>query len=183
MRKLILIAALSCLGSSALAQSAKPRIVHLNPAKPDWGDPILIPAASTMRVVKLTYDGIHSAVFRGRFTLSGNYLIEGFGEDTFVTFWPDKKTLAVLPYWQYFGGPKELYISNGSAFAEAVVPKDKLRMLKAETLAAICGRVTIIADDYGTSIECDSADFSARFVSVVKPAVTLAAKFESQNEC
>ena len=185
MRTLILIAAaLSCLGSSALAQSAKPRVIYMHPADatPE-SEALLIPAASTMHMVSAARDGISGAVFRGGFTVSGNYLIEGQGEETSVIFWPDKKSRAVLPYWRHRGGPEELYITNGWAFAQAVVPRDRLQKLQAQTLTAVRGRVTMRADDYETSIECDTASFSARFVSIVKPPMTLAAKFESSESC
>jgi hypothetical protein len=186
MRTIVLIAAaLACLGSSALAQkSAKPRVVYMHPADatPE-SEALLIPAANTMRLVQSARDGMSMATFRGRFTLSGRYLIEGQAEETSVIFWPDRKSLATLPYWRQRGGPEEMYITNGWAFAQAVAPKDRLQKLQAQTLSGIRGRVTIIADDYETSIECDDADFFARFVSVVKPPLTLASKFESQDDC
>ncbi|MFL5237147.1 MAG: hypothetical protein ACJ8EL_06010 [Rhizomicrobium sp.] len=43
--------------------------------------------------------------------------------------------------------------------------------------------MTIIADDYKTTIECDAANFSARFVSVVKPPIRVAAAPTSEEGC
>jgi len=183
LRKLVAIfATLCCMSGVTLAQSAKPGVFPLYPGDPD-AEAIVIPAGSPVSFDSFPPDELSNAVFRGRFTLSGIYELEAHGDDAFVTIWPDKKSRNALPYWRERGGPDEIYISNAWAFAQAVVPKDKLQNLKSEKLPSVHGHVTIIADQYETSIECDVASFSARFVSVVKPSVRIAAKPKSEAEC
>jgi hypothetical protein len=183
MRKLVAIfAALSFVSAPALAQSAKPQILLLHPDAEDT-EAIVIPAGSPLRLGSFPRDFESNAAFRGRFTLSGTYELSGYGKDASATLWPDKKSRDALPYWRVHGGPNEIYISNAWAFAQAVVAKAKLQKLKAQTDSSVRGQVTIIADDYQTSIECDVASFSARFVSVVKPDVRIAAVPTSEGGC
>ena len=116
-------------------------------------------------------------------TLSAAYEAGGYGDDAFVTLWPDKKSRAALPYWRLRGGPDELELTNDWDFVKAVVPKDKLALLKSGKLETVRGHVTIVADDYRTSIECDVASFSVRFVSVVGKPVQIAAIPASEEGC
>ena len=184
MRLVAIFAALCCMSTLTLAQSAKPRVILLHPgAHSADTEAIVIPAGSPMRLVSFPRDFESNAAFRGHFTLSGDYELSGYGDDAVTTLWPDRRSRSVLPYWRDRGGPHEIYISNAWAFAQAVVPKNKLQTMKANKLPSVRGHVTIIADDYKTSIECDVASFSARFVSVVKPAVRIAANPKSEEGC
>jgi hypothetical protein len=168
MRKLLILAALACVGASALAQQVTPAIIPLYPdADPSDSEGIVIPTGSPLNLVSFTRDEI-KVKFNGRFELTGTYEIENSGEDTFVTIWPDQRSKDSLPYWHDRGGPDEIYISNGSEFARAVASAEELAKLTAGRQPLIRGQVTIIADQYETGIECDAANFSARFVSVVK---------------
>lgn len=170
MRKLLTIfAALACIGAVAPAQQhVTPAVIPLNPdSDPPDTEGIVVPTGSPVQLASFARDEIN-AKFNGRFELSGTYEIENYGEDTFVTIWPDQKSKDRLPYWHDRGGPDELYISNGREFAQAVASKDELAKLEAGRQPLIRGQVTIIADEYETGIECDAANFSARFVSVVK---------------
>jgi len=187
MRKLVTIFSALCFMSTlALAQSGRPQIflLHLgdDDADPD-SEAIVVPAASPVRMASFPRGPESNAAFRGRFTLTGNYELSGSGEDAYITFWPDEKSRTALPYWRLRGGPKTIYLSNGWAFAQAVVPKAELQKLKADTDFAVRGQVTIVADDYQTSIECDVASFSARFVSVVEAPVRIAAIPQSEEGC
>jgi hypothetical protein len=182
MQKLVaIIAALCCIGATTAVQgAAKPRVVYIHPGPHTEGSTaIVIPAGSTLKIAKLPSNGAAEVSFRGRVTLSGVYNIDG--EET-ISFWPDQKSREILPHWDDRGIPDEIFISNGSAFTEAVVPKDKLHRLAAGKLDSVRGRVTIIADNYETSIECDVVYASVRFVSVVK-AVEIASIPESQETC
>ena len=184
MRTLVtIVAALCCISTSALAQGGKPRTVFIFPG-PHTADStaIVIPAGSHMRVASLPRNYDVEVAFRGRFTLSGLYKVEGYGKDTALTFWPDRKTRNMLPHWRGRDVPEDMDISAAWAFARAVVPKDKLQRLKSGKLKSVTGRVTIVADDYQTSIECDTVSASARFVSVVN-SVQIAANPTSFEEC
>jgi hypothetical protein len=169
MRELFaIVAALACMSAPALAQQqATPAVILLNPdSDPPDTEGIVIPTGSPLHLASFSRDEI-SVKFNGRFELSGTYEIEASDEDPFVTIWPDQKSKDRLPYWHDRGGPDELYISNGWAFAEAVASKEELAKFKAGRQPLIRGQVTMIADEYETGIECDAANFSARFVSVV----------------
>jgi len=187
MRKLVTIfSALCCMSTLALAQGGKPQVVLLHlgddPADPD-SEAIVVPAASPIRLASFPRDHESNAAFRGRFTLTGSYELNGSGENAYITLWPDEKSRAALPFWRVRGGPNTIYLSNGWAFALAVVPKAELHKLKADTDFVVRGHVTIIADDYRASIDCDLASFSARFVSVVEAPVRIAAIPQSEGGC
>jgi hypothetical protein len=185
LRTLVAIfAALCCLGSLALAQTPKPRVVDIRSAKSsaDIGT-IVIPAQSALRLVSsLSPNDDIQAAFRGRFTLSGFYKVEGYGDDSSLIMWPDKKSREMLPHWQDRDVPEEMDISNAWAFSRAVVPKDKLQKLKSGKISSVRGHVTIIADQYETSIDCDVVSVSARFVSVVKK-MQLTANPQEKEAC
>ena len=183
MRRLVaLFAMLSVIAIPGLAQSSKQRVVELYPGV-EYGTAIVIPAGSKLEMLPFKSDMGPLAEFRGQFTLSGTYLVDSYDPDTSATFFPDKKSRNSLPYWRDRSRPTEIYINNGMAFADAVLPQDKLRMVKAGTLPAVRGRVTIIAEDFSTSIECDAASYSARFVMVVRPDRQIAAIPSEDEGC
>lgn len=184
MRTLVtILAAICCVCAPALAQGVTPAVIPLYPgAVPPDSEGIVIPSGSPLTLASFPRDGSATAKFSGRFELSGTYELEGYGEDAFLTIWPDRASLDKLPYWNDRGGPERIYVSNAWAFAEAVVARDDLQKLKAETSPSISGRVTIVADQYETSIECDVAHFSARFVSLVN-TLQVAAAPGSEGEC
>ena len=187
MRKLVAILGAFCLAAApalATAQTPAPTVILLHPGlDPPASEAIVIPAGSPVKLVAFPRDHESTAKFSGRFELTGTYQVEGYGEDALVTLWPDKASLARLPYWNDRGGAEELYLANGWAFAEAVVARGELKKLKAETVESVSGRATIIADDYETSIECDVAHFSARFVSLVNTLEVAGAEPGSEGEC
>jgi hypothetical protein len=180
-----ILAALSCAGTAAFAQSAKPRTVYVQVAYGS-GNPyrhaLVIPAGSPLRLARAREDDIQAS-FLGRVTLSGAYRIDGRGEDVALSFWPDRQSRGRLPHWKDREVPEEMSIANVAAFARAVVPKAQLAKLNAGTLQSVSGRVTIVADGYETSISCDVTSASVRFVSVVKPPVQIAAIDHEEAEC
>jgi hypothetical protein len=170
--------------AGALATDARPQIVLLRPnAHPQDNEAMILPAGSPMRLVSFPRDFYSTAAFRGQFTLSGKYEIGADSDNTVATVWPDEQSRKLLPYWRLHGGPRGIDVSNAEAFAEAVIPREMLQKLKAGKMPSVRGRVTIVADDYKSTIECDAANFSARFVSVVKPPVRVAAKPTSEEGC
>jgi hypothetical protein len=183
LRALILIGS-CCVGAVAMAGSTKPLVTLLHPgAHPPDTEAMILPAGSPMHLASFPRDFESNAKFHGRFTLSGAYKVQRYGEETSATIKPDKTSLKLLPYWRDHGGPDEVNISNAEAFAEAVLSPAELQALKAKKGRSPHGRITIIADDYSTSIECDVASFEARFISVVIPAVRIAANPTSEEGC
>jgi hypothetical protein len=166
MRQLVMImAALCASGAAAMDQGAQPRVVLMFPEQSD-GPAILMPPGTPLAVT-FPDDPDHNARFTGRLTLTGTYELRGYGEEAWVTLRPDRQSLASLPQWRerWEGPPKELYVGNGWDFAQAVVPKAELEKLKSED-HVVRGRVTMIVEDYETSVECDRAHYSARFVAI-----------------
>ena len=183
MPKLVALFAMAgAIATSGLAQSTKQRIVELQPGV-EYTSAIVIPAGSRLELAKLGSESGTMAEFRGQFTLSGTYLVDTYDDETSVMFWPDKKSRNSLPYWRGRERPSEIYLSNSTAFADAVLPPAELRMVKAGTLSGVRGRVTIVAEAFSTSIECDAASYSARFVMVVKPARQIAAIPSEDEGC
>jgi hypothetical protein len=178
-----LVAALCCISGPAVAQAGKPEFIPLSPGVPDLSEGIMIPAGSPLRLKSFVHDSSQiNAAFSGRFELAGAYEVQGYGENAFAILWPDRKSRDSLPYWHERGGPDEIYISNGWDFARAVVEPGELEKLESEAASSVRGHATIIADGYETGIECDAANFSARFVSVVSTVKT-AGEPGSAGEC
>lgn len=167
-----------------MAENTKPLVTLLHPgAHPPDTEAMIVPAGSPMKLASFPRDFESNAKFHGRFTISGAYKVERYGDETTAAIKPDKTSLKLLPYWREHGGPHEINISNADAFAEAVLSPAELQMLKAKKGRSPHGRITIVADDYSTSIECDVASFEAHFVSVVKPAIRIAASPTSEEGC
>lgn len=183
MRNFVTIfAAACCISTGTFAQSAKPLAFPLYPGEAG-AEEILVPAQSPLRFVSFSREDFPKAVFHGRFTLSGTYEVEVSEDGFWVSMWPDGKSRRVLPFWRERGGPHKIGLSNSSAFAQAVAPKSKLQKLRAGKLSFIRGRVTIIAEDYEASIECDAAQFYARYIAVVRPALAATAKPKTVESC
>ncbi len=165
MHKVVTLAAALCfIAGPALAQT--PAIETLSRSEEAKG--IVVPNGSAMRLASVSREGELKATFAGQVEVSGTFEIRLLGGDAFARLWPDQKSKDRLPHWSDRGSPDEIYIINGWDFAREVAGQSKLADLKAEKLLSISGAVTIIADEYETSIECDSAQGSARFVLVMK---------------
>lgn len=168
----------------SLAGNTKPQIILLHPrARPPDPEALVMPAGSPVRLVSLSHDLESNAVFHGRFTVSGVYEAEGSGDDVAVTMYPDRASLRLLPHWREQGGPDEIYISNSLTFAQAVISQEQLRKLKADKMRSVRGRITVIADDYKTSLECDGGSFEMRVISLAKPSVRIAGNPKSEEGC
>ena len=63
------------------------------------------------------------------------------------------------------------------------LPEAKLRLVKAGTLSEVRGHVTIIAEGFSTTIECDADPLFARFVAVVRPDRGIAALAREVGDC
>ena len=179
---IIMFVGACCISTGTFAQDAKPLAFPLYP-EDVAAEAILVPAQSPLGFVSYSREDFVKAVFTGRFTMSGTYEVEVFEDGFWVRMWPDKKSRSVLPSWRQRGGPHEISLSNSSAFAEAVLPEAKLQKLRAGKLSSVRGQVTIRAERYEASIECDAPHFHARFIYVVKPAVAMAAKPKAVEGC
>ena len=179
------LSVLCCAGTAALAQGDQPRTVFVQislPGEQAYPHALVVPAGSPLQLAS-THETDILARFSGRFTLSGDYRVEGSGEDLSLTFWPDQESRDRLPHWQDREVPEEMYIDNSDAFIRAVVAREELARLNARSVQSLTGRVTIIADNYETSISCDATGASARFVSVVERPLDIAGVEKEVDQC
>jgi hypothetical protein len=154
------------LASPALADAAK--II----ARADKADSIVVPADSTLRFRAFDTEG--TAKFDGAIELSGTYyygdtqLDDGTTETTLYLM-PDAATKARLPHFKTRGLPDSIFLSNGAAFAKAVIAKGSIKKGK-----VVSGKIDIMADRFEAGIECDAPFFNARFLSVAHPPLRVA---------
>ena len=150
-------------------QSAGAAAHHI--ALPGIEDSIVIPDGSPLVFKSFDKDAI-TVHFSGSVTLSGTYysgnnVYDDASSDKAVYFKPDRASMARLPYFHVHGRPDDIFVMNPIAFARAVVLHGTVPRKSAPYAT---GQVTIVVDRFEASIECDAPSFSARFVSVVKPA-------------
>ena len=177
-----ILAAMSALGAAAAGHAAKPQVYLLYADYAD-GEALVVPASSPVRLTSFTREGEVTAKFSGRFTLTGRYEAQGYGEDVFVSFWPDRASAQQLPAWRERGPVDVLYLDQGWAFVQAVATPLELEKLRADENFKLRGRASIVADDYWTGIECDASHFGARFVSLVRSQQKLASLSLATDDC
>ncbi|MEI9887967.1 MAG: hypothetical protein WDN08_15980 [Rhizomicrobium sp.] len=167
MRKLF-VAAVALL---LLAQPAAAKPVAI--ALPDKSDTVIVPDGSPLKFSKFGDDG---AVFTGKLTLSGTYYY-GDGEyndgptvDLALHFVPDAASAARLPSLKTRGPAQAIFLTNGDLFAKAVLTVAQFAALQHKGAAYATGQASIVVDTVQAGVVCDGASFSARFVSLAKPA-------------
>jgi hypothetical protein len=152
---------------------------------------IVSPHAAPVRFASFGRHG--TAKFNGRFELTGTYrygyLTNNPAADSAygvlaLSFVPDLKTAEKLPYWQGFAPPATLGFSNPRTFVRRVIPPDAVAKLKQKKMFSISGRAAIVVDYYRAGIECDSAYYDVRFLSVVRPRpIRISQNFVRQYRC
>ena len=146
---------------------------------PFFADEVLIVPKDS--VVHFRSKELHGpAVFDGKFVLTGTYY---YGDAEFndgpevmleLTFIPDPASAARLPYFKQRGRPNAVFLTNGAAFANSVIPRATLATLNQKGAPRATGRVSIWVDRFQAGVVCDAPEFNARFVSVYRPAVLIA---------
>jgi hypothetical protein len=172
MRRLaaIAIAALVTVTAVPAAQSADSIVVDRH-----GGDPLIVPIASGLHYKSTDKDG--TSKFDGKVLLSGTYYYEA-GDDpdsTSLEIALDRATMKRLPHYKDHGAPDTVFLDNAAGFAAALnLPKGTKKSR---------GKTQIWADHFETGIECDVANYSARFVSLAKPAQKVAAADLEEEGC
>src|SRR4051812_9484453 len=88
LRTLVLIGA-CCVGAVAMAGSTKPLVTLLHPgAHPPDTEAMILPAGSPMHLASFPRDFESKAKFHGRFTISGAYKVERYGDETTAAIKP-----------------------------------------------------------------------------------------------
>jgi hypothetical protein len=132
---------------------------------PGGGDAIVVPKDSPVRFESWTREDI-TANFSGRFQLKGRYQYQG-GDQLYLV--PDPETVRRLPHWRDHGAPTLIFIDKSEGFVKAIIPPSALARLQHHRIRNVNGRITILADHFKASIDCDEASYTADFVSVGGP--------------
>jgi hypothetical protein len=154
-------------------------------------NPIVIPDGAPVRF--FSFGREETAKFTGWFELRGTYHYGYLTNDrkadaTYgvlaLSFVPDLQFAEKLPYWQGLTPPATLGFSNPRTFVRRVIPQDAVAKLKQKKVFSVSGRAAIVVDDYRAGIECDSAYYNVRFVSLVRPRpILVSQKFVRHYRC
>jgi hypothetical protein len=183
MRKL---ASVSILPIAALLMSAAPEPSYIPLGKYEEG--VVIPAGSPLKFRR--FDSYDSAQFTGRLLIEGVFVIEcedcepgSKGTSFHLTIIPDPAIAARLPHWKKHDNDIAIDITGAEAFIRSIVPPAKRKLLLSGKLDEVRGRTAIIVNRYEASLNCDSADYSARFVAVAKPGRLAKAETSGSYGC
>jgi hypothetical protein len=151
---------------------AAPAPTYVPLCKYDEG--LVIPANSP--VTFQHFDQYDSAQFHGRFVLEGVFVLDcdfcepGYKDNQIrLSIIPDPAIAARLPHWKKHDNDIAIVITNAGSFMRAVSTPTQRRLLLSGKLDEVRGRAAIVVDQYEASLDCDSADYSARFVAIAKP--------------
>jgi hypothetical protein len=117
------------------------------------------------------------AQFDGRFVLTGTVIYgcaidcEEKPRDRFlrVDVVPDPAVAARLPHWKLRQNDMRIVIDPPERFVRTITTPGQRAALRSGNLADVRWRIAIVVDHFETGIVCDSASFTARFVSTAAP--------------
>lgn len=173
--------ALLCLGAAPAAQ--------VIPHPEVTGEALLIPHDSLVRFRGFDQYGV--AHFRGQFVLTGTFFIEGCPElcpgavedDLTVNVFPDSALEARLPHWKVHNNDILMTLKPGRRLLNIVTsPRQRAALLTGKA-SDFRGHISIVVDEFQTSLECDSANFSARFVAMAKAPRLAQVNFNGNYGC
>ena len=181
-RSLALLPAAACLVSAV----SPTRVIPL----PDgYGEALIVPAASPVAFVG--FDKELVARFRGRFVLTGTFVYGCDIEcepplaknDVRGSIVPDPEVAASLPHWKVRATDIRIILNGGERLAAQVLTPGERAAIFAGKADSVRKHVSIVVDNFNTTIECDSPTFSADFVSLAKPAKLATAKLGGDYGC
>lgn len=158
--------ALALLGTSSPA-----KLVPLG----KYREGILIPTTSPVRFRRFDqYDRAHfngTFIVEGTFVLDCNYCERGYKDNELhLSMIPDAPIAARLPHWKMHNGDIEIDITGATTFIRSITTPQERQMLLSLKLNEIKGRAALVVDQFEAGLDCDSANYSARFVAIAKPA-------------
>lgn len=167
------LARIAILALAPLAMSAVPGPTIIAHPKSE-GEALIIPAESSLKFAG--WDKYGYAKFKGSFIVTGTFTYgcavdcEGPVEDAYIRLdlVPDKAIAARLPHWKLRDNDRMLVISHERNLAHVIATRKQYADIRSGRIQYLQGRVSIVVDDFRTGIECDSANFQARFVSIVQ---------------
>jgi hypothetical protein len=186
-RRLLILALVPVLISAAPAK----QIIPL-PDNDAGGEALIVPADSPVHFRGWNKYGY--AQFDGRFVLTGTFMYgcgegdcEGAGpykeSELTLAVVPDAELAARLPNWKIRHNDMMILISRWRPVEHSLATVAERRMLLSGKTAYISGRISIDVDHFETGIECDSANFGARFVAIAKPAKVAINDFTGDYGC
>lgn len=185
MRSRALVAMLS-LGLTGAAPAAMPAEI---PWGTDSDEALIVPANSPVQFIR--YDESRIAHFHGRFVLTGTFvygcdiecdppLTKGEVTSSII---PDRVFADRLPHWKIRNTDMRIVLDGGDRLAALVISRSERASIYAGKVDDIRKRVSIVVDDFNTTLECDSPSFGARFVSLAEPARIATAKLDGDYGC
>jgi hypothetical protein len=173
---------------AALIVSAAPapRYIPLD----NYGEGLVIPASSPVQLLRLNKQ--HAvASFRGRFVLTGMFV---YGcdiecepplakDDVHGSIIPDSDAAGRLPHWKIRNNDMRIYLHGGDRLAAQVITADERAAIFAGKVDSVRKHVSIVVDHFNAMIECDSASYDVRFISLAKPAKVATAKLGGDYGC
>jgi hypothetical protein len=152
----------------------------LIPLPGDDAEALVVPAASPVRFAGFNKSGdqAYGAHFSGRFVVEGTFVLDcnfcepGVKDNQLsLSIVPDASTAARLPHWKVHDNEIAIGITRADSFIRTIsTPEERSRLLSGK-LDQIKGRATLVLDHFEADLDCDSADYSARFVAVAKAPV------------
>jgi len=136
-----------------------------------------MPVSSTVRLERVEYDA--HAYFSGKLVIEGTWVIDcnslacepGENEERLhVSLIPNSATIARLPRWKLHNNDIRIDLIDADRFIRSVTTIDERKRLLAGRLRDIRGHAALLVDRYEAGLDCDSANYSARFVAVAEVA-------------
>jgi hypothetical protein len=179
---------LAMLSLALLSIGAAPaaKVIPL-PGDPD--EALIIPAGSSVQF--RGFDKYGRAHFGGRFVLTGSFTYgcavdcDGPARDAFFRFdvVPDPNVAARLPHWKVHHNDIKIVVSREAPLVRKITTQRQRADIKSQRIPDIQGRITIMVDEFETGLDCDSANFSARFVALPKAPKFAKAEFNGNYGC
>ena len=112
--------------------------------------------------------------FTGHQTISGRFRFESKSDSPYwvspyLLFFPNKESLASLPYLTERGAPEmpqKILISNPEEAAADLLGDELAKKLNSGERPQLEGVATIVIDEFAAGFECDEPSYVARFVQV-----------------
>jgi hypothetical protein len=165
-------ACIAAIPLAGLIVGAAPAPTYVPLGKYDEG--VVIPANSPVAFQR--FDQYDSARFSGRFVLEGVFVLDcdycepGYKDNQIrLSIIPDPAIARRLPHWKVHDNDLAIIITNAGSFMRSVSTPTQRKLLLSGKLDEVRGRAAIVVDRFEASLNCDSADYSARFVAIAKP--------------
>jgi hypothetical protein len=145
-----------------------------------YGEAIIVPAGSPVRLARFNKEGSEyvGARFDGRFVVEGTFVLDcnycepGENDNQLsLNLVPDAAISSRLPHWKVHNNQIAIDVMGADSFIRTISTADERRRLLSGELDEIRGRTTLVLDHFEAGLDCDSADYSARFVAVARAPI------------